>query len=209
VAGDRLITIAFPLRYPNIVRRKRVICIQTAFLALSVVCAFLPLVGFNQWDNAIGCFPLYVLPMAYSISAGSILGGFLFITFGIYVNIFLVAKTHFERIIREEALRNTRGHKPCLTDLKAAKMLLLIAAIFVTCWGTNYVILGAIDLGNIGIAYILESFGHCLILLPSVLNPIVYTFRNPELRWAFCKLLRHRSTDTSGSETRETAVTPS
>jgi hypothetical protein len=180
IAVDRLIAIAWPLHYPNIVTKKRVCYIKTPGVFLLSALSFLPLFGVNVWDDEVGCFPMYVLMRANAIFNASFVFVLFCITLGIYVYIFLVAKSHFERIVREERLQNNRGHRPSLKDLKAAKMLLLIVAIFVVCWATSFCIIGAVisNHGYNSTLILLDSFGYCLILLSSALNPLIYTFRS-------------------------------
>jgi hypothetical protein len=221
IAVDRLIAIAWPLHYPSIVTRKRVCYIKTPGVFLLSALSFLPLFGVNVWDDEVGCFPMYVFTEAHTIGDALFVFILLCVTMGIYVYIFLVAKSHFERIVREERLQNNQGHRPSLKDLKAAKMLLLIVTIFVVCWGLGFCIMGAVisNHGYNSTLILLDSFGYCLILLSSALNPLIYTFRpliytfrSPEFRLAFDRLLRvrRRVNDQAGDRsTTGVSVSPS
>jgi uncharacterized membrane protein len=200
VASERFVAIAWPLRYPSIVTRNRVISIKAGAIVLSAIFAFLPLAGINRWDGAVKCIPPLVFTKMYSLTGASILSIVLCATLGIYFYIFRVAQSQFERIVLEGGLTNINpGHKPSLKDLKAVKMLLLIVAIFVVCWGTSVCIM-AIIISSHGYNAMLEHIGYCLVLLSSALNPLVYACRSQEFRWAFGKLLRCRTNIVNATE---------
>ncbi|XP_064634918.1 octopamine receptor 1-like isoform X2 [Lineus longissimus] len=196
IAVDRLIAVAWPFRYPNIVTRKSVIITKGVFFVLTLVVSSLPIFGVNEWHNIARCIPPRVLSPVYIITCSIFTCLLMFITLGIYFYIFRIAQSHFARIIDQEGTRDANGyHRPSLKDLKAAKMLLLVVIIFIVCWGTSFCLM-AVIISNHGYSlsiFIMEHFGYCSILLSSALNPLVYDFRSDEFRWAFGKLLRRHS----------------
>ncbi|XP_064635257.1 beta-2 adrenergic receptor-like [Lineus longissimus] len=192
VALDRLVAIRWPLRYPSIITKRRVLWGQAGIVVLLIALTLLHYCGLHDWDEHVGCFPIYVSDNVFALAGMVAVVIVLCIIVGIYVYIFLVAKSHFVRIVKQEGARDIHGHRPSLKDLKAAKMLFLIMAIFIICWGTSLSISIAI-MKNHSFSttlFILDNFGYSSMLLSSALNPLVYAFRSQEFRLAFGKLLR-------------------
>ncbi|XP_064653004.1 octopamine receptor 1-like [Lineus longissimus] len=210
IALDRLIAIGWPYRYPKIVRTKSILTVKATVAFLLLVTSCLPLFGVNQWDRRTGCFPLYVMSEVQVVSCAAILCVASCVTLGIYVYIFLVAKAHFLRIVREDRIKHAGGHKPSvIRDLKAAKLLCIMAVIFLLCWGTGFCIMAVIicNHGYNATLVILDSLGYTLILLSSALNPLIYTYRNQDFRWAFRKLFKtRRSSTVSVANTSDIAI---
>lgn len=180
ISFDRVVCIKSPMRYSVIMTsRKAIFIICCVWIYSSCIAAgsfFLFAVRIFNLVATIMCFcvPLLVIITAYSV-------------------VFKVALYHVKQIHATTPAQYPRSHYNFLRELKAAKTLAVVVGAFVVCWLPFVVI---------NIIYSLCEPQYCPVANPevilvtkwmhygnSLINPIIYTAMNNDLRRAFKTLV--------------------
>uniref|UniRef100_A0A2K5PWD3 Adenosine receptor A2 n=1 Tax=Cebus imitator TaxID=2715852 RepID=A0A2K5PWD3_CEBIM len=186
VAVDRNLTVCVPLRYKSSVTGTR----ARGVIAVLWVLAFEPWDGTtNETCCLVKCLFENVVPMSYMVYFnffGCVLPPPL-IMLVIYIKIFMVACRQLQRTELMNHSRTTL-HR----EIHAAKSLAMIVGIFPLCWlpvhAVNCVTLFQPAQGKNKP----KSAMNMAILLShanSVVNPIVYAYRNRDFRYTFHKII--------------------
>ncbi|XP_057573055.1 adenosine receptor A2b [Hippopotamus amphibius kiboko] len=206
VAVDRYLAVRVPLRYKSLVTGARARGVIAVLWVLAFGIGLTPFLGWNSKDSAANCTEprdgatnascslvkcLFenVVPMSYMVYFnffGCVLPPLL-IMLVIYVKIFLVACRQLQRAELVDHSRTVLQR-----EIHAAKSLALIVGIFALCW---------LPVHAINCATLFRpAWGHekpkwaiyTAILLShanSVVNPIVYAYRNRDFRHTFHKII--------------------
>ncbi|XP_037349140.1 adenosine receptor A2b [Talpa occidentalis] len=204
VAVDRYLAICVPLRYKSLVTGTRARRVIAVLWVLAFGIGLTPFLGWNDKDqnctqslngttNEIccckGCFFECVVPMSYMVYFnffGCVLPPLL-IMLVIYIKIFTVACKQLQRTELMDHSRTTLQR-----EIHAAKSLAMIVGIFAMCWLpvhainciTHFQLAHPSDKPKwtINMAILLSHAN-------SVVNPIVYAYRNRDFRYTFHKII--------------------
>ncbi|XP_028712917.1 adenosine receptor A2b [Peromyscus leucopus] len=219
VAVDRYLAILVPLRYKSLVTGTRARGIIAVLWVLAFGIGLTPFLGWNSKDSVTSnctelgdgimnesCCPVRclfenVVSMSYMVYFnffGCVLPPLL-IMLVIYIKIFMVA---CEQLQRMEPMDHSR---PTLQrEIHAAKSLALIVGIFALCWLPVHAI-NCVTLFHPALASAKPKWMmNVAILLShanSVVNPIVYAYRNRDFRHTFHRIISSYvlcQTDTKG-----------
>lgn len=185
---DRYIAIAFPLRYPNIMTKDIAYGLVIAIWAIDV-CVLLPMFTVNNWETAPFCLYEFVMDKYYRacIHLSTLLFGLCM--FCIYVRIFLIVRKHMRQIQNEafpfQLGQMTQGAKQMNTVVSIVVLLFHIAWLPFCIIELTMLEVENITKEKVQIANFLVFLG----VLNSVVNPIVYAWKNKQYRRAFKKLL--------------------
>lgn len=185
---DRFIVISYPLRYHDIMSRKIVLGLVIGIWTFDTCCAFIPFFA-NNWEMSPFC--LYELVMDKYFRAFNHIGGLFFalLMFLMYVQIYSIARKH-QRQIQNENLQymgdpNIRGTKQMNT------VVAIVVLFFHISWLPFFFIeLTMLELEDVTeVKVLVANFLVFLGVINSVVNPIVYAWKNKQYRRAFQKLL--------------------
>ncbi|XP_028646126.2 olfactory receptor 1M1-like [Erpetoichthys calabaricus] len=195
MALDRYVAVVFPLRYPSIVTSKAV-CIGVTLLAIS---AFLINTSYIIFTNELPFCQTNILPYCFCDYATMVHIActedpkylLLLSTIVITTGVFPLALILFSYvIIALAALRisSVEGKRKvfstCLTHL-------LVVGLFYIPLMTSYILPGA------GVKLSTEAYNAMVIVgnvVPPMMNPIIYSFRNKEIKSSIYKLLSGKKT---------------
>ncbi|XP_026986931.1 adenosine receptor A2b [Sagmatias obliquidens] len=206
VAVDRYLAVRVPLRYRSLVTGARARGVIAVLWVLALGIGLTPFLGWNSKDRAANCTEPWdgttnascclvkclfenVVPMSYMVYFnffGCVLPPLL-IMLVIYVKIFLVACRQLRRM-------ELVGHSRTVLqrEVHAAKSLAMIVGIFALCWLPVHAI-NCASLFQPGWAKEKPKWAmNTAILLShanSVVNPIVYAYRNRDFRYTFHKII--------------------
>ncbi|XP_077020101.1 adenosine receptor A2b [Tamandua tetradactyla] len=206
VAVDRYLAIRVPLRYKSLVTGTRARSVIAVLWVLAFGIGLTPFLGWNSRDSAKNCtepregttngsFCLVtclfenVVPMSYMVYFnffGCVLPPLL-IMLVIYIKIFMVACKQLQRSELMDHSRTTLQR-----EIHAAKSLAMIVGIFALCWLPVHAIncftlfqpaqAKGKPIWAMNVAILLSHAN-------SVVNPIVYAYRNPDFRYTFHKII--------------------
>ncbi|XP_022416630.1 adenosine receptor A2b isoform X1 [Delphinapterus leucas] len=206
VAVDRYLAVRVPLRYKSLVTGARARGVIAVLWVLALGIGLTPFLGWNSKDRATNCTEPWdgstnasccfvkclfenVVPMSYMVYFnffGCVLPPLL-IMLVIYVKIFLVACRQLQRM---ELMDHTRT--VLQREIHAAKSLAMIVGIFALCWLPVHAI-NCASLFQPAWAKEKPKWAmNTAILLShanSVVNPIVYAYRNRDFRYTFHKII--------------------
>nr|XP_020039819.1 adenosine receptor A2b [Castor canadensis] len=207
VAVDRYLAICVPLRYKSLVTGTRARVVIAVLWVLAFGIGLTPFLGWNSkdsatnnctesWDGTINesCCPVKclfenVVPMSYMVYFnffGCVLPPLL-IMLMIYIKIFMVACRQLQRTELMDHSRTTLQR-----EIHAAKSLAMIVGIFALCWLPVHAI-NCVSLFQPALAKNKPKWAmNVAILLShanSVVNPIVYAYRNRDFRYTFHKII--------------------
>ena len=195
IAYDRYLAITDPLCYIiNMSRLKVGVLISVAW-GIALTISSMPLLGWNNLDhyNHNYCDLMFVHAPSYrifTVAVSVIIPQNLMLYF--YFKMFRVAKKHLNRIAAQE---QTTLRRPTLRrDVKAAKTVAVILGFFLIAWIPASVI-SVIDI----FIRVDEQFQEKLFIYElaffhiafsnSMVNPVIYAFRNKEFRHSFLKII--------------------
>ncbi|XP_038664556.1 adrenocorticotropic hormone receptor-like [Scyliorhinus canicula] len=173
ITTDRYITIFHALRYHNIMTGKRV---AGVIAAIWVFCTFtgIIMISFAKHNPIVSFFfILFFITLVLIVS--------------LYIFMFLLAQMHARRI------RTLPGHVPHRrTNFKGALTLTILLGIFVACWApfSLHLALFLFCPANPYCACFISLFHIDLIFIMchSIIDPLIYAFRSPELCNTFKKM---------------------
>ncbi|XP_032472084.1 adenosine receptor A2b isoform X1 [Phocoena sinus] len=206
VAVDRYLAVRVPLRYKSLVTGARARGVIAVLWVLALGIGLTPFLGWNSKDHATNCTEPWdgstnascclvkclfenVVPMSYMVYFnffGCVLPPLL-IMLVIYVKIFLVACRQLQRMELMDHSRTVLQR-----EIHAAKSLAMIVGIFALCWLPVHAI-NCASLFQPAWAKEKPKWAmNTAILLShanSVVNPIVYAYRNRDFRYTFHKII--------------------
>ncbi|XP_027481311.1 adenosine receptor A2b [Zalophus californianus] len=206
VAVDRYLAIGVPLRYKSLVTGTRARGVIAALWVLAFGIGLTPFLGWNSKDSATNCTEPWdgatnkscclvkclfenVVPMSYMVYFnffGCVLPP-LIIMLVIYIKIFMVACRQLQHM---ELMDHSRTI--IQREIHAAKSLAMIVGIFALCWLPVHAI-NCVSLFQPARAKNKPKWAmNTAILLShanSVVNPVVYAYRNRDFRYTFHKII--------------------
>ena len=168
VSVDRFLAVHLHLRYRSIVTLRR-----TSFL-LGILWIIAALVASTLlWNKNITFFAVVFL-----------IASCLFITFGVYVKIFRVAKNHRRRIHNGQT-QGSRSIENTTHRVRSAVSMFYVCLIHLLCYLPYFIFLILRDMYKINtFTRLATEFAQTLIFLNSSLNPVIYCWRLREIRAA-------------------------
>lgn len=206
VAVDRYLAIGVPLRYKSLVTGTRARGVIAVLWVLAFCIGLTPFLGWNSKDSAINCTKpsnstmnesccfmkcLFenVVPMSYMVYFnffGCVLPPLL-IMLVIYIKIFMVACRQLQRTEQMDHSQTVLQR-----EIHAAKSLAMIVGIFALCWLPVHAI-NCVTLFQPAQAKNKPKWAMNMAILlshaNSVVNPIVYAYRNRDFRYTFHKII--------------------
>ncbi|XP_041127937.1 adenosine receptor A2b-like [Polyodon spathula] len=198
-------------KYKELVTGKRAREIIAVLWILSFVIGLIPFLGWNKKDEAcpnitnqthgnesshscdVSCFFEKVVDMSYMVYFnffGCVLLPLL-IMLGIYIKIFMVARTQL-RQIEHKCINGDNSRRRLQKEINAAKSLSIIVGLFALCWLPLH-ILNCLNLFYKDFANKKPEFVmYVAIILShanSVVNPIIYAYRIRDFRNTFHKII--------------------
>uniref|UniRef100_A0A8C5R3X4 Adrenocorticotropic hormone receptor n=1 Tax=Leptobrachium leishanense TaxID=445787 RepID=A0A8C5R3X4_9ANUR len=176
IAADRYITIFHALRYHNIVTLRK------ASVVLAGIWTFcggfgIIIVTFSHNTAAITCFVVMFFLLLIFIVC-------------LYIQMFLLAQSHAKKIASLSVQWNSVQQR---VNMKGTITLIILIGVFIFCWSPLFLHL---------VLYIFcpqNPYCSCyismlrihatLIMCNSIIDPLIYAFRSPELRITFKKML--------------------
>lgn len=206
VAIDRYLAIRVPLRYKSLVTGTRVRGVIAVLWLLAFGIGLTPFLGWNSKDSATNCTESWdgttnescclvkclfenVVPMSYMVYFnffGCVLPPLL-IMLMIYIKIFMVACRQLQRTELMDHSRTTLQR-----EIHAAKSLAMVVGIFALCWLPVHAI-NCVSLFQPARAKDKPKWAMNMAILlshaNSVVNPIVYVYRNRDFRYTFHRII--------------------
>ncbi|XP_037022135.2 adenosine receptor A2b [Artibeus jamaicensis] len=206
VAIDRYLAIRVPLRYKSLVTGTRARGVIAVLWVLAFCIGLTPFLGWNSKDSVINCTKpsnstmnesccfvkcLFenVVPMNYMVYFnffGCVLPPLL-IMLVIYIKIFMVACRQLQRTEQMDHSQTVLQR-----EIHAAKSLAMIVGIFALCWLPVHAI-NCVTLFQPAQAKNKPKWAMNMAILlshaNSVVNPIVYAYRNQDFRYTFHKII--------------------
>ncbi|XP_072854870.2 adrenocorticotropic hormone receptor [Pogona vitticeps] len=173
IAADRYITIFYALQYHNIMTLKRAFVILVAIWAVSAGSG-IAMVIFSYKTVTIVSFTVLFCFM------------FIFILC-LYIHMFLLARSHAKAI----ALMTTNSVRQG-ANMKGVITLTVLLGVFLCCWAPfvlHMILIHFCPQNPYCICYLsIFQVNGMLIMCNSMIDPMIYAFRSPELRSTFRKL---------------------
>ncbi|XP_053323991.1 adrenocorticotropic hormone receptor [Spea bombifrons] len=176
IAADRYITIFHALRYHNIMTLRR------AAIILAGIWLFcggfgIAITLFFHDAAIIICFTvMFFLLLVFIVC--------------LYIHMFLLAQSHAKKIASLSGQWNSVQQR---VNMKGAVTLIILLGVFICCWSPFFLhlLLYAFCPLNPYCACYMSTFSiNCtLIMCNSIIDPLIYAFRSPELRITFKKML--------------------
>ncbi|XP_038067146.1 5-hydroxytryptamine receptor 1A-like [Patiria miniata] len=194
IAYDRYLAITDPLSYVIKMGRTRISVLIAVAWATAISISAMPLLGWNnlQYFSHEYCDLMFVHAPSYRFFTVSVSVVFpLNLMLFFYFKMFRVAKGHMNRIAAQEA---TTSRRPTLRrDVKAAKTVAMILGFFLLAWTPASLIsvldfFIKVDHGLQEKLLIYELIFFHIAFTNSMVNPVIYAFRNKEFRHSFLKL---------------------
>ncbi|XP_310742.4 histamine H2 receptor [Anopheles gambiae] len=185
IAVDRYIAICYPLHYTRLMTKRTALTILGFGWCLAISIATIPLI-WNKWETAQECefdellHPWYVAGVITPIF--SVVWLCLFV---VYWRIWREASKHAKQL-RAHGGASERSS----SDWKSVQVVLLIMGCFTFCWIPYFVVV----LTQI-FAFVEDSSptlykaAFSLAMANSMMNPIIYAWKNTHFRYAFKQLL--------------------
>nr|XP_027811643.1 adrenocorticotropic hormone receptor [Marmota flaviventris] len=168
IAADRYLTIFHALQYHSIMTMRRTVVI------LGVVWTFCTGSGITM--------VIFSHHVPTVLTFASLFPLMLLFILGLYVHMFLLARSHARKISRLPR-----------TNMKGALTLTILLGVFIFCWApfVLHILLMTFCPNNPYCACYMSLFqvNGMLIMCNAVIDPLIYAFRSPELRHAFKNML--------------------
>ena len=209
VSVDRYKSLKDPLnrfRRFRFMTRKRALIIISVIWLYSLVFALIPVLGWRTYHEfvyeGICYFPFHEIYSTLSSCLNFIIP--LLVTCGIYVKIYLIARSQsstFDKEISRQMrtteacsrqTRSTEEKKIYLRNIRAAKTISIFVAVFFFCWVPHSAISISANLCESCQAKIPDEVRVLVLMfgyLNSALNPFLFAFRNKRFKAAYSALL--------------------
>ncbi|XP_055963434.1 melanocortin receptor 3 [Sorex fumeus] len=185
IAVDRYVTIFYALRYHSIMTARRAAAVIAAIWAGCGVCGVVFIV-YSDSKTVVLCLVALFLAMLLLMAT-------------LYVHMCLFARLHARRIAAlpparapADAAAAAAAPRPC-SRLKGALTVSLLLGAFLLCWGPFFLhllLIIACPKHPACVCYTAHFNAYLvLIMCNSVLDPLIYAFRSPELRKTFTHIL--------------------
>ncbi|XP_029446782.1 adrenocorticotropic hormone receptor [Rhinatrema bivittatum] len=175
IAADRYITIFHALRYHNIMTARRAAVILAGIWIFCGGSAIAMIIFFHDTATII-CFTVVFLLMLVFIIC-------------LYIHMFILARSHAKKIASLPGQWNTVHQR---ANMKGAITLTILLGVFICCWAPFilHLLLVTFCPHNPYCACYISIFNvnGTLIMCNSVIDPLIYAFRSPELRTTFRKM---------------------
>ncbi|XP_004620250.2 melanocortin receptor 3 [Sorex araneus] len=178
IAVDRYVTIFYALRYHSIMTARRAAAVIAAIWAGCGVCGVVFIV-YSESKTVVLCLVALFLAMLLLMAT-------------LYVHMCLFARLHARRIAALPPAHAPAAPRP-RSRLKGALTVSLLLGAFLLCWGPFFLhllLIIACPAHPACVCYTAHFNAYLvLIMCNSVLDPLIYAFRSPELRKTFTHLL--------------------
>ena len=187
---DRLIAISYPLHYAQIMTQTKAMLLIAAIWFIDIIFQSIPLFGVNNYDTSPFC--LFELVMNEQYRFVNFLSGllFAFLMLLIYIRIFCIVRYHLRRIRAENAQNPSQSQTRSSSQMNT--VIAMVVLIFHISWLpffiTELTMIKAEDVTQQKV--VVANFCVFPGLINSVVNPVIYAWKNKQYRSAFRKLLR-------------------
>nr|XP_003780329.3 melanocortin receptor 5 [Pongo abelii] len=185
IAVDRYVTIFYALRYHHIMTARR----SGAIIA-------------GIWASCTSCgivFILYSESTYVILCLISVFFTMLFLLVSLYLQMFLLARTHVKRIAALPGASSARQR----TSMQGAVTVTMLLGVFTVCWAPFFLhlLLMLSCPQNLYCSCFMSHFNVYLILIMcnSVMDPLIYAFRRREMRKTFKEIICCRDFRIAGS----------
>lgn len=184
ISVDRYVAICYPLHYPTKVTLKRVrICVCLCWIGCVFVVVFMVYDHLKQPGRYNSCYGECVVNIAGDVDL--VLGFIIPISTIIilYLRVFVVAVSQARAMrshIAAFTLRSSRTVTAKRSELKAARTLGIVVAVFLLCYCPYYCV--SLTGKEILVGSTAEVFMGFLVYFNSCLNPVIYAFFYPWFR---------------------------
>ncbi|XP_069478431.1 adrenocorticotropic hormone receptor [Ambystoma mexicanum] len=172
IAADRYITIFHALRYHNIMTTKRSAAILAGIWTFCGGSGIAMIIFFHDSATIICFAVMFVLLLVFIVC--------------LYIHMFLLARSHAKKIASLSGQWNTVHQR---ANMKGAITLTILLGVFICCWApfVLHLLLNHFCPNNPYCACYMSIFkvNGTLIMCNSVIDPLIYAFRSPELRSTF------------------------
>lgn len=176
IAVDRYITIFYSLRYHNIMTLRRAWIILAVIWIFCGGCGIGILINFHETVTILIFTVMFLLLLVFMVC--------------LYIHMFLLAQSHAKKIASLSGQWNSVQQR---TNMKGAITLTILLGVFICCWSPFFLHLLMFSFcpnNPYCACYMSTVYINCtLILCNSVVDPLIYAFRSPELQSAFKKML--------------------
>ncbi|XP_016052844.1 PREDICTED: adrenocorticotropic hormone receptor [Miniopterus natalensis] len=168
IAADRYLTIFHALQYHSIVTTRRALAVLTVIWTCCAGSGVAMVIFSHHIPTVITFTSLFPLMLVFIL--------------GLYVHMFLLARSHARKIATLPR-----------ANMKGAITLTILLGVFIFCWApfVLHVLLMTFCPNNPYCACYMSLFqvNGMLIMCNAVIDPFIYAFRSPELREAFKQMI--------------------
>lgn len=186
---DRHIAVLYPLRYHSIMswqRANTLICIVWTYAA---TLALIPLLGYNSFPLAPICVYELVMWKSYRLVVALHFIVLPIIMFIIYCRVFIIAWSLRKKITGTNCVGSFNINVRIQRETKTAAIMAIVMLAFSLCWlpFAFIQVIQAVEF-NDNQAFI-SNFLVFLGVLNSIINPIIYVWKNKQYKTAFKKII--------------------
>ncbi|XP_054317216.2 melanocortin receptor 5 [Pongo pygmaeus] len=185
IAVDRYVTIFYALRYHHIMTARRSGAIIAGIWAFCTSCGIL-FILYSESTYVILC----LISMFFTM---------LFLLVSLYLQMFLLARTHVKRIAALPRASSARQR----TSMQGVVTVTMLLGVFTVCWAPFFLhlLLMLSCPQNLYCSCVMSHFNVYLILIMcnSVMDPLIYAFRRREMRKTFKEIICCRDFRIAGS----------
>lgn len=186
---DRLIAISFPLRYVQIMTRRKAYVMVVVIWIVDLSLQSIPLLGANSYDSVPMCLYSLVIDDWYRVANSSHVLFLSLVMCVMYMRIFHIVRQQVKRIKSETV--PTVGQSTVSHSQRMNTVVALVVLFFNISWLpfliTQLTMPRAEHITKEKV--LIANFCVLLGILNSVVNPIIYAWKNKHYRRAFKKLL--------------------
>ncbi|XP_053571830.1 adrenocorticotropic hormone receptor [Bombina bombina] len=176
IAADRYITIFHALQYHNIMTLK------SASVILAIIWTFCSGGGIAMIMFFYDKVTLIIFIVVFML--------LLLVIVCLYIHMFLLARAHAKRITSLSRQWNSVHQR---ANMKGAITLTILLGVFICCWSPfifHLLLYGLCRHNTYCVCFMsLVNINGTLIICNSVIDPLIYAFRSPELRSTFKRML--------------------